>query len=170
RPLPVPAGPVAAEDCIAYDPNDLSVVNEGAAGFVLMSGSQRMVMLDNNAEAGKAMLLASQHTHQCFVGRNNDRPNRRQYIMQYWRGVSGLPPASVPGEDCLAYAPAAVGVFNRGAIGWRMEAGNSWMKLFDGQADANRGLMTAKAFSNHCFIGRGNSRPDRLAYIVEYWR
>jgi len=163
------AGATAPEDCIAYDPRDLRVVNEGANGFVLMSGSIRMLMLDTQADAGKAMILASQHTHQCFVGRNNSRPNRRDYIMQYWRGVSGLPPASVPGEDCIAYSREAVNVFDRGAIGWRMEAGSAWMQLFDNQADANRGLMTGRAFSRQCFIGRNNSRPDRKAYIVEYW-
>lgn len=165
-----PAGPRAPADCIAYDPRNLRIVDEGASGFVLMSGNMRMLMLDNHADAGKALVLARQHTHQCFVGRNNGRPDRRGYIMQYWRGNSPLPPAQVPGEDCLSYAQASVGVFDRGAIGWRMESGSSWMQLFDNQADANRGLMHAKANSRQCFIGRGNSRPDRQAYIVEYWR
>jgi hypothetical protein len=162
-------GPRAPEDCIAYNPRDLRVVDQGANGFTLMSGNIALLILDNNTDAGKAMILASQHTHQCFVGRSNPRPNRRDYIMQYWRGVSGLPAASVPGEDCISYSPAAVGVFDRGAIGWRMEAGSMWMQLFDNQADANRGVMTGKAFSKQCFIGRNNSRPDRKAYIVEYW-
>ncbi|HEU4557083.1 MAG TPA: hypothetical protein VFS20_04510 [Longimicrobium sp.] len=170
-PLPRPAtGPRAPEDCIAYDPKNLQIVDEGANGFVLMSGNMRMEMLDNQTDAGKAMSLASQHTHQCFVGRNNPRPNRIDYIMQYWRGVSGLPAAPISNEDCISYPSASVGVFERGAIGWRMEAGSMWMQLFDNEADANRGLMTAQAFSKQCFIGRNNSRPDRKQYIVEYWR
>jgi len=162
-------GPRAPEDCIAYDPNDLRIVDEGANGFVLTSGNMRMAMLDNHADAGKALALARQHTHQCFVGRNNPRPDRAAYIMQYWRGVSGLPGGLMPGEDCIGYSPAAVGVFDRGALGWRMEAGQMAMQLFDNQADANRGLMTGQAFSKQCFIGRGNSRPNRMGYIVEYW-
>jgi hypothetical protein len=170
RPIPRPSGPVAPEDCIAYNPANLQVVDEGANGFVLMSGNMRMEMLDNAADAEKAKNLASRHTHQCFVGRNNTRPNRVDYIMQYWRGTSGLPAAPISGEDCITYAPANVGVFDRGAIGWRMEAGSMWMQLFTDQADANRGLMTGKAFSHQCFIGRGNSRPERKNYIVEYWR
>jgi hypothetical protein len=170
RPIPRPSGPRAPEDCIAYDPNNLQVVDEGANGFVLMSGNIRMEMLDNQTDAAKAMALAKRHTHQCFVGRNNTRPNRSAYIMQYWRGVSGLPESPIPGEDCISYSSAAVGVFDRGDIGWRMEAGSAWMQLFDNEADANRGLMTAQAFSRQCFIGRGNSRPDRSQYIVEYWR
>jgi hypothetical protein len=97
------------------------------------------------------------------------RPNRRQYIMQYWRGVSGTS-TTIAGEDCLPYNRTSVDVFDRGALGWRMEDGSHAMQLFDTQAEANRGLMVARAMGQMCYIGRSNGRPDRLAYIVQYWK
>jgi hypothetical protein len=127
-----------------------------------------MLMLDNHADAERAMAVARAHTHHCFIGRGNHRPDRVRYITHYWRGNPGA--TAQPGDDCVSYNPATVGVFDRGAMGWRLEDGSHAMVLFDNQADANRGLMVARAFSNLCFIGRNNTRPNRADYIVQYWR
>jgi hypothetical protein len=167
---PAPSGPVAAEDCIGYNPRTLSIRNEGANGWLLTDGASRMQMLDSQADANRALALARRHTQHCFIGRNNSRPNRQQYISQYWKGSTGVNTV-IAGEDCVSYGPGSAGVFNRGAIGWRLEDGSHAVMLFDTQADANRGIMVAQeAQGRLCFIGRSNSRPDRAAYIVEYWR
>ena len=50
-----------------------------------------------------------------------------------------------------------------------MDAGNP-ISSFDGEADALAGLALAQAFGEHCYIGRGNERPDRRLYIIEYWK
>ncbi|HEX8904913.1 MAG TPA: hypothetical protein VF771_08750 [Longimicrobiaceae bacterium] len=162
------SGPVAPEDCLAYDRPHLTIRDEGAQGWLLTDGVSRMLMLDNRADAERALAVAKAHTHHCFIGRGNHRPNRSQYIVHYWRGNPGA--SAMPGEDCISYNPATVGVFDRGALGWRLEDGPNLLVLYDNQADANRGLMVARAFSHLCFIGRNNSRPDRYSYIVEYWR
>jgi hypothetical protein len=167
-PPPPAPGPVAAEDCLPYDRTRLSIRDEGAGGWLLTDGGSRMLMLDNEADAQRAMSLARRHTHHCFIGRGNHRPDRARYIVHYWRGNPGAVPTS--GDDCIGYNRATVGVFDRGALGWRLEDGASALVLYDNQADANRGLMVARAFSNLCFIGRGNSRPNRADYIVHYWR
>jgi hypothetical protein len=167
-PPPPDGGPVAAEDCLPYDRTRLTIRDEGAAGWLLTDGGSRMLMLDNQADAQRAMALARRHTHHCFIGRDNHRPDRIRYIVHYWRGNPGA--VATPGDDCLGYNPATVGVFDRGAIGWRLEDGAHSMLLFDNEADANRGLIVARAFSNLCFIGRNNSRPNRADYIVQYWR
>jgi hypothetical protein len=163
-----PNGPIAAEDCLPYNPQNLSIRNEGAQGWLLTDGASRMLMLDNQADAQRALAVARRHTHHCFIGRNNTRPNRYQYIVHYWRGNPGA--TAMAGEDCIAYNPSTVNVFDRGALGWRLEDGSNMLVLYDNQADANRGLIVARAFSHLCFIGRNNSRPNRYAYIVEYWR
>lgn len=162
--------PLAREDCLPYNPRNLRISSEGAPGWLLTDGVSRMLMLDNQADAGRALALARRHTAHCFIGRGNSRPDRAAYITHYWTGNSGIS-AIIPAEDCVGYNPATVGVFDRGALGWRMEDGSHLMLLFDNRADANRGLMVAKAATGRpCFIGRGNSRPDRSEYIVEYWR
>jgi hypothetical protein len=162
--------PIAAEDCLSYDPRTLSIVDEGADGWLLTDGSSRMAMLDNQADAERALALARRHTAHCFIGRGNPRPNRMDYVRDYWTGSSGISTV-IQGEDCVAYNPVTVNVFDRGDLGWRMEDGDHWMLLYHDQADANRGLAVAKANTGRlCFIGRGNSRPDRSSYITEYWR
>jgi len=163
-----PTGPVAAEDCLPYNPERLSIRDEGAQGWLLTDGVSRMLMLDNRADAARALAVARRHTAHCFIGRNNHRPNRSDYIVHYWRGNPGA--VAMSGDDCLGYNPATVNVFDRGALGWRLEDGSHYMLLFDNQADANRGLIVARANSSLCFIGRNNSRPNRRDYIVQYWR
>jgi hypothetical protein len=161
---------IAREDCLPYNPRNLRISSQGAQGWLLTDGVSRMLMLDNQADAGRAVALARRHTAHCFIGRGNSRPDRAEYITHYWTGNSGIA-AIIPAEDCVRYDPATVGVFDRGALGWRMEDGSHLLRLFDNQADASRGLMVAKAATGRlCFIGRGNSRPDRSEYIVEYWR
>jgi hypothetical protein len=162
--------PIASEDCLSYDPRALRIVDEGADGWLLTDGVSRMAMLDNQADAERALALARRHTAHCFIGRGNPRPNRSDYVRDYWTGSSGISTV-IQGEDCVAYNPATVNVFDRGDLGWRMEDGSHWMLLYHDQADANRGLAVAKANTGRlCFIGRGNSRPDRSSYITEYWR
>jgi hypothetical protein len=171
RPVPpVQPAPIAAEDCISYNPRTLRIVDEGADGWLLTDGGSRMLMLDNQADAVRALALAQRHTAHCFIGRNNARPNRADYIRDYWTGSTGAT-TTIQDEDCVAYNPATVGVFDRGEIGWRMEDGAHWMLLYHDQADANRGLAVAQANAGRlCFIGRGNSRPERSRYITEYWK
>jgi hypothetical protein len=167
---PVRPAPIAAEDCISYDPRTLRIVDEGADGWLLTDGSSRMLMLDDQADAERALALARRHTAHCFIGRGNPRPNRADYIRTYWTGSTGAT-TTIDGEDCVAYNPGTVGVFDRGEIGWRMEDGEHWLLLYHDQADANRGLAVAQANAGRlCFIGRGNSRPDRTRYITEYWK
>ena len=160
----------APEDCLPYNPRTLRIEDEGAQGWLLTDGASRMLMLDDRADAERALALARRHTAHCFIGRGNNRPNRAEYITHYWTGNSGIA-TTVPAEDCVPYNPATVGVFDRGALGWRMEDGNHAMVLFDNQLDANRGLIVARTAAGRlCYIGRGNSRPNRAEYIVEYWR
>lgn len=164
-----PLRPIAAEDCLPYNPQRLRIVNEGATGWILTDGASAMLMLDNQADAERALALAQRHTSHCFIGRDNTRPDRARYVSHYWTGSSGIT-TTIAGEDCISYSPATVGVFDRAALGWRLEDGGNFLMLFDDHADANRGLTVARGASRLCFVGRSNSRPDRLSYIFNYWQ
>jgi hypothetical protein len=157
------------EDCISYNPLSLRIEDEGARGWLLTDGSSRMLMLDNQADARKALALAKRHTHQCFIGRNNQRPNRKDYIVEYWKGNSGIQ-TDLGQEDCIRYNPNALRIVNEGAQGWLLTDGSSRMLMLDNQADANKALALAKNYTHQCFIGRNNQRPDRQDYIVGYWK
>ena len=166
-------GPVeetARQDCLPYNPRNLRIVNEGANGWLLTDGSSRMLMLDSRADAGKAFALARRHTAHCFIGRDNRRPNRKDFILDYWTGVSGLPTSVSRGEDCIPYNAGTLQITNEGASGWLLTDGSSRMATLDNRADAEQAQGVASGFSRQCFIGRDNNRPNRKDYIVHYWR
>jgi len=56
-----------------------------------------------------------------------------------------------------------------GSAGWLLTDGRSRMLMVDDEQDAENALILARQHSQHCFIGRGNTRVDRKAYVVEYW-
>jgi hypothetical protein len=156
-------------DCLTYNPADLRIVDEGAAGWLLTDGRSRMLMLDNHADATKALALARRHTRRCFIGRNNTRPNRRDYIVTSWGGRSGIT-TSLGTEDLIPYTPASLRIVDEGSRGWLLTDGRSRMLMLDNQADARAALALAKQHRAQGFIGRNNTRPDRKRYIVQYWR
>ena len=75
------------EDCIGYNPERLEVIDEGERGWLLTDdgGRHRMLGLDDRDDAEAALALAKRHRAMCFIGRNNRRPNRGAYIVQYWK-------------------------------------------------------------------------------------
>ena len=73
------------EDCISYNTRSLRIVDEGVNGWLLTDGRSRMLTLDNEEDATAALALARGHTQQCFIGRDNRRPNRKDYIVEYWK-------------------------------------------------------------------------------------
>lgn len=158
-----------ANDCLTYNPDNLKIVNEGASGWLLTDGRSRMLILDNEEDAKRALALAKRHTAHCFIGRDNTRPNRRTYVHEYWLGASDEVTV-INGEDCISYNPATLRIVDEGASGWLLTDGSSRMAMYDNREDAEEGLKVARLNSKQCFIGRNNTRPNRRDYIVEYWK
>ncbi len=78
-------GSTRAEDCIQYNPYALKIEEIGDKGWRLSDGHSWMNVLDNRDDAEAALALAQQHNYQCFIGRDNRRPDRANYIVQYWK-------------------------------------------------------------------------------------
>jgi hypothetical protein len=160
--------PIAADDCLPYNPRNLRIVDEGAQGWLLTDGRSRMQVLDSESDARRALAVAQRHTSRCFIGRGNHRPNRLDYIVTYFSGSSGMSP-TISGEDCLPYNPRNLRIVDEGAQGWLLTDGRSRMLLLDNEADAQKALQVARRHGAQCFIGRNNRRPDRRRYILSYW-
>ena len=166
---------VPENDCLAHDPNALSAVDRGADGWLVMgSGVEAIKLFDTYNDAQAALNVMRNYNQHCYIGRTNTRPNRTAYITEYLRN-SAPTPAPVPtpvvtGEDCLTYNPFALVISDQGAVGWVLTDGVSSMQLLDTQSDAQLAASAAIAHTQHCFIGRNNVRPDRYAYIFEYWK
>jgi hypothetical protein len=79
--VPVP-GP---EDCLSYDPAALSVESPGGGVWQVMEGDRPMVSYATEADALAGLALAEAFRERCFIGRDNERPERRLYIVEYWK-------------------------------------------------------------------------------------
>jgi serine/threonine protein kinase len=160
---------ISPEDCLPYDPSRLRIEDEGFNGWLLTDERSRMLMLDDKDDAENALRLAQRHNRHCFIGRGNNRTNRIDYIVEYWEGDSGQT-TTLTNEDCIAYDVAQLQIIDEGANGWLLTDGRSRMLILDNQMDAENALKLARRHTQHCFIGRDNTRPNRKSYIVEYWR
>jgi hypothetical protein len=156
-------------DCLTYNPRNLRIVNEGSRGWLLTDGVSRMHILDNRRDAERALALTRRHMGHCFIGRDNTRPNRKDYIVEYWSGGAGILTV-IDGEDCISYNPRSLRIVNEGANGWLLTDGRSRMLMLDNREDAEQALNLARRNSRQCFIGRDNTRPNRKDYILGYWR
>jgi hypothetical protein len=52
---------------------------------------------------------------------------------------------------------------------WQVMSGGSALLAFKQSSDATAGLALVKAYKKICFIGRDNTRTDRMRYIMTYW-
>lgn len=69
-----------------------------------------------------------------------------------------------PSSDCLNYNPDNVTI-----QGTRIMEGRNILMDFSDPRDRELGATLARAYASYCTIGRDNTRPNRNAYIFEYW-
>ncbi len=160
---------VYTRDELPYNPRRLRIINEGSRGWLLTDGLSRMKMFDNKEDARNGLRVARRHTRQGFVGRDNPRKNRIDYIMEYWTGNSGLPYEPLTKVDGIPYNPAKVVAEDLDAKGWRLKEGKHWMLMAHDMNDALAVLRVVERHTRMCFIGRDNRRPNRKSYIMTYW-
>ena len=167
----LPPGEVAAgaEDCVNYDPAPLRVTSDRSAGWVLTDGSSNLLTLDNESDARQALALARRYKSHCFLGRGNTRPNRSDYIIEYWEAPTRAPTV-IDAEDCVRYDAGALRIAESGAQGFVLTDGRSRLLAADSRKDAQKAWDIAQKHSMLCFIGRGNRRLNQRDYIVQYWK
>jgi hypothetical protein len=76
--------------------------------------------------------------------------------------------------DCIMYDPASAGIVTLLAIApatptYQVKSGSTVLLSFKRLIDAQEGLKVVKSYKQHCWIGRGNSRPNPESYILHYW-
>ncbi len=161
--------PAGTEDCVGYDPAALRIVDEKASGWGVSDGSRDIATLDNQTDARRAMGLARAYKRHCYLGRANVRPDRSDYIIEYWDGASGLPTA-LDIEDCQRYDRNNLRIQEVAGQGWMLTDGKLRLTMADTQADAKHAWDIALGNDQFCFIGRGNRRPNHWDYVVQYWK
>lgn len=165
-PFPIPSV-VDSDNCIGYDPNNLTVKPIENAGWELIYDSQRLALLSNIHDTKQTLELAKQFNQMCVIGEKTT-----QFRTQYWIGGSGET-GNLTNNDCLSYDPKKIEMVSDGNL-WRLmdmsEGQPSYMLTFSERADAEAAMQIIKTSTQHCFIGRDNNRENRFDYIVEYWK
>lgn len=58
-----------------------------------------------------------------------------------------------------------------GTSPWRLvRSDNAVFKVLADREDAEAGLAVARQHTQLCSIGKGNTKPNRKDYIMEYWK
>ncbi len=168
----------ADQDCIPYDGSNVSYeqnTRDVPPSWTLISPLpgggllEALVGADSVSDANNLQALFRRYNQMCFLGRNNGRPNRFQYIFTYFKDARGQQTVITP-EDCVSYSPAGLQVVQQGASGWALTGGATQLALLDTALEASLLSAVAVQASNECYIGRGNPRPDPYQYITEYWK
>ena len=162
-------GGAPAAQCVAYDAASLRVADAKSAGWVVTDGSTNLLLLDNETDARRALALAKRHKAHCFLGRENGRPNRSDYVIEYWEGASGVA-TRIDVEDCIPLDRPALRIADLGAAGWVLADNRARLLSADSRDDARRAWEIAQRSTALCFIGRGNARSNQRDYLVQYWR
>ena len=73
--------------CVPYDPAGLKLVERPRSGdWQLLRADGAIFKLFADREDAEAGLeVAKGHTQLCYIGKSNTRPNRKDYIMEYWK-------------------------------------------------------------------------------------
>jgi hypothetical protein len=72
---------------------------------------------------------------------------------------------------CFTYDPARLALTHDPDGVWTLSRHDGAIfRAFADREDAEAGLAIAKKFTEWCYIGKSNTRPDRTRYIMEYLR
>ncbi|WJK34935.1 hypothetical protein [Solwaraspora sp. WMMA2065] len=159
----------AAEDCVTYDPANLTIEQSGDA-WRMRDGGHAIKLFATKTDAEDGVKVARNWTRLCFIGRGNDRADRHRYIITYFQGPSGLPFGPAPHFDCITYDPAELAVHGPDGDGWGLRAAATPLLFLASAADAERARLVAAGNTRLCLIGHGNGQPDPSRYQLEYWR
>ncbi len=80
----LPHQPLTQVDAIPYHPGNVVAENLDVNGWRIKDGNHWMLMATDLDDALAVLRIVERYTKLCFIGRNNHRPNRSDYIMTYW--------------------------------------------------------------------------------------
>jgi hypothetical protein len=139
-------------DCLNYHPNNVAL-----RGPRIVEGRHILMAFSDPRDRELGLALARSYASYCTIGRDNARPNRNDYLFEYWSG--GRNGSTAPTYDCMAYDARRLRVVNLGAEGFRIDSliadGALYLQRFNTLADATAGLAVFRRHNFQCFIGRG---------------
>jgi hypothetical protein len=84
---------------------------------------------------------------------------------------AGMRPFADGRSICVPYDPEKLALSQQSNGTWLLSRHDGAVfRAFVDREDAEAGLAIAKQHKQWCYIGKSNTRPDRLTYIMEYLR
>ncbi|MBK8038454.1 MAG: SUMF1/EgtB/PvdO family nonheme iron enzyme [Verrucomicrobiaceae bacterium] len=167
--------PSRLEATVTYNPADLIVVEQGAAGWLLTDGKVRLQLFDTQEDAELALAMAVEHTERHIIAYGDS-----MYSFEYWSGNSGIKGGKKT-SDVLSYRPEDLFIeqveapdddkLRVWAICRRVNGRVEALKHLDSEGHAIAGLEIAKKCTRRCIIGPSYGKrlmPDRT-YQMIYW-
>lgn len=158
------------EDCIAYDPNTVTV-NYAAGVWSVRAGTTELVRVfggPDDPSGEHALNVAKRYTKVCFIGRGNWRDDATAYVFEYWRDPSGInTPLPDPDDVCSSYDPTNLVHDSMGADGWRVRDDDHVLHVFDTEQDAINGTLVLSKYDRICFVDSTappNDDPADISY------
>lgn len=71
-------------DCSPYNPQALGFTFDANLWTIAESGSNLLQSFEKVEAAILGLEVVKQYSKMCFIGRDNSRENRREYIITYW--------------------------------------------------------------------------------------
>jgi len=142
----------AREDCIPFDPDQLTLVSQNERWKIKEGRSHWLYDFgENRTEASKALSIIRYYraNQSCYVGRPGPSMH---YILS-----SGHPPAgAMNGEDCIGFNPSNLRIEQIGGH-WKIVEGRHWLKDFNGsksEAQTALSIIRKYRFTHACYVGR----------------
>jgi hypothetical protein len=159
------------EDCVSYNPNNVTVHYE--AGVYQVSDGSKVIMRlaggPGDTIGDKGAALAKHYRRHCFIGRANTREDKNLYVFDYWRDASGLT-STIPGQedDCSAYNKNNLTVEDMGSgNGWRVKDHDHVLQLFDRESEARNGRLVLAKYGQICVFGSSDDpNTDVISYLL----
>jgi Lysyl oxidase len=150
------APPWLPEDRLTINPSNVAAV-QIAGRWKVVDGDHWMIDTGTNQSAADRAVEIIKHyglSYMCFVGR--PRCGDVEPMMYFLNGAGHAPSGSLPGEDEIAFDPAALQVQEVGER-WKVVEGAHWLLDFGvGEANARAALyfILEYRFNRICFVGR----------------
>lgn len=159
------------EDCVAYNPNNLTKKYEAGIWTINDGNTQVMRLHGGPSEnvGDKGLALAKRFKSHCFIGRNNQREEKYSYIFDYWRNSSGIN-TTIPDqeEDCSQYERGNISVDEMGDDAYRVKDHDHVLHGFDTKTDAEKGKVVLAKYNQICFIGNSDDNDTQGQELVNY--
>ena len=156
---PPPGPSLGAEDCISFDPSQVTASYTGG-DWKVVQGSMWMLDYGSNSSAANHAADVIHHYHftqQCFV----KRPNAS---MMYWKSGNIVRTGDMPGEDCIGLNPNNASVSHVGGA-WKVVDGSNWLLDYGsdhGADDQALAVIQTYHLNRQCFVQRPNAP-------MQYW-